>query len=109
MHDIRHEYRRKHLKISPIFLQTLKLCIHITRVPLLLVISTLNTQNHKSSLNHFQDSEQGPGMRYQLPLWRKPKNLFKTKLQEALLDVLQQHDDYLDISQSKAVKNLMDK
>ena len=35
---------------------------------------------------------------------------FKTKLHQALLDVLYQHDNYVDISQiGKAVKNLMDK
>ena len=63
MQDVRYE---KHLKILSISLQILKLYIHTTRVHLLLAIFTLNTQNYKSSLKHSQDSEQGPGMRYQL-------------------------------------------
>ena len=100
---------RKHLKISPISLQTLKLCIHITRAPLL---ATFFIKHSKLQIQFKSFARFGARTLNEIPtsLREKPKNLFKTKLHEALLDVLHQHDDYVDISQiGKAVKNLMDK
>ena len=102
MHDVHYEKTPKN--IVNLFIQIPKLYIHTTRVHLL-AIFTYNTQNYKSSLKHSQDSEQGLGMRYQPFLREKLKKLIKTKLHEALLDVLHHRDDYVDVSQiEEAVK-----
>ena len=98
---------KKHLKISPISLQTMH--SYNTRAS----FSRNFYVKHSKLQIQFKSFARFKARTWnEIPtsLREKPENPLKTKLHEALLDVLHQHDDYVDISQiGKAVKHLMDK
>ena len=107
MHDIRHEKAPKN--ITDLFTDTKTVHSYNTRAS-----SSRNffIKHSKLQIQFKSFARFGARTWNEIPtsLREKPKNLFKTKLHEALLDVLHQHDDYVDISQiGKAVKHLTDK